>query len=234
MKGILIIGVIIAVVVILLRVIFNTPLMREAFANSAPVIKTQTECPRGTTMYMYEGAAFCCSGKINADATRAKDSCRPLNRRDDKGTFCTLGPTKDGVRNCRGMQTELLDAEGKRTCPPNMPTFVQNGQQARCCPSGGANADRTDCLNSESCQVVADPNPFKDSNSCQYLKMRREDGDCPRNFNPFIFPGQKDMTGITIYGCTDGARGCYSTGIIKRLRELGYDVSGLPSCSAYA
>jgi hypothetical protein len=231
MKDILIGGVIIAVVIILLRVMFNTPLMREAFANSEPAIRSQTECPRGAKMYMHDGAAYCCSGTVNADAVRAKDSCRPLNSRNDSGiTFCTLGPTKDGVRNCRGMRAELLDKEGAAICPPDLPTFVRNGQQARCCSSTGANADRTDCNNFNFCNSVNDPNPLKDQYSCQFMKMRSEDVQCPREFSQFKY----NTDGMTLYGCVNmKGLSCYPNRLIRHLQSVGIDVSTMKPCSIY-
>lgn len=225
MRDVFIIGVIVAVLFILVRVIISTPLMQEAFANRSAVINSHTDCPTGAQMYMYEGVPYCCSGTINADAIRAKDSCRPLTGRDLRGiTFCTLGPTTTDARNCQEMRGDLMKAAGTTICPPNMPNYVQD----RCC--AGTNADHSVCMGSQ-CEVAKDSNPFKNPNSCQFLKAQSEDGACPRKFGPFTTAGQGAMTGITLYGCTDGGRNCYSDATLKRLKELGYDVAGLPSCS---
>ena len=77
MNDIIVIGLMVAVVLILIRVIVGSPLIkrvRETFASgsasgSSKLINSSTECPAGSQLYMYEGRVFCCSGTINTDAS---------------------------------------------------------------------------------------------------------------------------------------------------------------------
>jgi hypothetical protein len=143
MRDILVIGLVIAVVIILIRIIFGTPLIqriRETFANananakSVALINSSTECPPGSTMYMFEGTALCCSGKFNPDATSIADSCIRTGGRNTESTFCTLGPSVQGAPNCLETRAGLMQAKGESVCPANAPTFVSPaGSAGRCC-----------------------------------------------------------------------------------------------------
>ena len=234
MRDILIGGLMIAVVIILIRVIFGTPLVkrvRESFADAPKMINSQTECPPGATMYMFNGSSYCCSGAINGDAVSVKDSCRPYSSRDGNTTFCTLGPSTSTAKNCLELRSGLMQAEGEAVCPSTMPTFVkESGDSAgRCCADPG-NPALTACVGTKFCDVGTDPNMFKDSTSCQFLKAQG-DTACPKGFGTFTAPGQGAMSDITLFGCTDNGTNCYADSTLKRLKELGYDTTGLVSCS---
>jgi hypothetical protein len=234
-REILVIGAMIAAVIILFRVILGTPLVqrvRESFASSSPTLNSQTECPAGSQMYMYGGIAYCCSSKINPDASTVTESCRPTTDRDTTVTFCTLGPSRGGVPNCLQLRSGLMQAEGEKYCPATIPTFVKGPSGERCCADSG-NIALTECAstNSRFCNVSADTNIFKDPTSCQFLKAQQDTEACPSGYGPFTATGNEGtMAGITLFGCTDRGTNCYAESTLKRLKELGYDVTGLPSC----
>jgi hypothetical protein len=83
MRGVLLAGLIVAVVLILIRTIMGTPLIKrvaEGFVNGGKQLtNTATECPKDTTMYMYEGVAYCCSGTVNPDSNTVQKSCTAAN-----------------------------------------------------------------------------------------------------------------------------------------------------------
>lgn len=252
MREVLIGALIVAVLVVLIRTMLATPAIRrirEQFANggsssSARLVNTATECPTGTTMYMYEGAAFCCSGTVNSDAEDVKQTCRPgLMRGAPALTFCTLGPTRDGIKNCLETRAGQLQAIGDAVCPPKMPNYAQGAYNSatasgRCC-AGPTTADGTDCADTTNaatfCTVSSDPNEFKSATSCQHLKaVAAAAAACPPQYSvaPISFAGQTPMAGLTLPVCTDGNVNCYPKEVIARLKALGYDTKGFPICTA--
>ena len=241
MRDILIIGLMIGVVIILIRVIFGSPLItrvRESFASgpSSNLINSSTECPPGSQLYMYEGRVFCCSGTINTDASRPADTCSSLyTGRDKTLTFCTLGPSTQGIKNCLELRSGLMQAEGEKYCNMVEPTFVKgppgsDTANGRCCADPG-NPGLTECSGKIYCDVSTDSNLFLDPKSCQFLKAQQDAPDCPKNYGPFTAAGQGPMANLTLFGCTDNGQNCYADSTLKRLKELGYDVTGLTSCS---
>jgi len=234
MRDILILGTIVAAVILLIRVIFTTPFamgFHENFVDSARPINTTVTCPANTQLYMYGGAPYCCSGKVHTSAARLVDTCKPTGRRDDTLTFCTLGPATSvlGIKNCLSLRAGLLAAEGANICPKAMPTYVKDASVGRCCADAG-NQGMTACMSGASCDPTNDPNYFKHAGSCQFRKAH-EEIKCPTGFGVFTAPGQGPMSNITVMGCTDNGRNCYPDSTLKRLKELGYDVTGLPKCS---
>ena len=240
MRDVIVIGVMIAVILILGRVIFGSPLVsriRESFASgSAPhTINSSTECPAAAQLYMYNGAAFCCSGAVNTSASSALSTCKPYSGRDTSTTFCTLGPAQNGVSNCLELRSGLMQAEGESVCPSSR-TYVRGStgsdtENGRCCADPG-NAALTECVGKNYCDVSTDKNEFKDPLACQVLKAQENAGPCPKKFGPFTAAGQGGMSDITLFGCTDNGQNCYADSTLKRLKELGYDVSGLVACSS--
>jgi hypothetical protein len=235
MRDILIGAVIIAAIIILLRLLFGSPLVKrisESFANPTSLINKTTECPKGAEFYIYDGIAYCCSGTVNGAADSVKKTCRPLSGRNDSTVFCTLGPTTRDAKNCLELRAGLMQAEGITFCPSATPTFVKpegsTGTTGRCCGAPGGNSGLTDCASgAASCDVAADPDPFKNPASCQFKKAQEEDGACPAGFGPFTAARGP----ITIYGCTNTATNCYKQATIDRLRSFGHDVTGLVVCS---
>jgi hypothetical protein len=230
----------VAVLIILVRTVLGTPAVRriaESFANgggAASLLNTSTECPSGSQIYMYGGAAYCCNGRLNPDADTTQATCRPmLGQERGRFVFCTLGPTTDGVANCLELRAGLLAAEQEKYCPPQMPNFVQRDGPGTCCTSPG-NADLTGCVDPDAgrCSVSTDPNEFKSPQSCQYLKAVADAGPCPTDYTPLQTQGAGALAGLTLYGCTDMGQNCYPAGALARLKELGYDTTGLTACSS--
>jgi hypothetical protein len=241
MRGVLLAGLIMAVVLILVRTIMGTPLIKrvaEGFASGGKQLtNTATECPKGTTMYMYEGVAYCCSGTVDPDATTVQKSCTAANswqRGASKLTFCTLGPATgaSGIKNCLELRAGLMQAEGERLCPPSKPNYVKEGERARCCASA-ANDTYTDCADlgtGKYCDFTADANELKVPESCQFLREKESATACPAKYKPFTTEGQGSLAGLTLYGCTDMGKNCYSSALLTRLRQLGYKTDGLTPC----
>jgi hypothetical protein len=236
MRDILIGAVVIAVIIILLRLIFGSPLVKrisESFANPTSLINKTTECPKGAEIYIYDGISYCCSGTVNGSADSVKKTCRPLSGRDATTVFCSLGPSTKEVKNCLELRSGLMQAEGMTFCPSATPTFVKpdgsTGTTGRCCGPPGGNSGLTDCAPgvTASCEVAADPDPFKNPASCQFKKAQEEDGACPATYGPFTAARGP----ITIYGCTNTATNCYKQATIDRLRSFGHDVTGLVVCA---
>ena len=227
---VLVLGLVVAAIVILIRIIIGTPLVKrvaESFVSGG-LTNSVTDCPGSAVMYMHDGTAYCCSGKI-MPADSPKETCRPLPNRDASFTFCTLGPAKAEVPNCLDLRAGLMQAEGEKVCPPSMPNFVRGPKGPRCC-HGPANETYDDCEGGEHCEVGAE-NIFKDPTSCGFVKAQHDDGECPTGFSRLQAKGQGAMADLTLYGCTNSSQNCYSAATLKRLVELGYDVKGLPSCS---
>jgi len=231
-------GIVIAVIIILGRLIFGSPLIqrvRESFANAPPaLINKSTECPKGSVMYMYGGQAYCCSGTINGNADTAKRSCRPIQGRDAETTFCTLGSSQSSIPNCLTLRAGLMQAEAETLCPSSLATFVQDaGQPGQCCGAPGGNSALTSCAaGATTCNVASgsvDADPFKNPGFCQFLKAQEDDGKCPSTFTPIVVPR---ADGTTVYGCTNSATNCYLPATLTRLRSFGHDTSGLVPCAA--
>ena len=236
----------VAVLGILVRTVLGTPLVRrvvESFANantSVSLLNNTTVCPSGSQIYMYEGTSFCCNGRLNPDADTVHATCRPMLGQDAAFVFCTLGPQMPGshVKNCLELRAGLLAADQARYCPPQMPNFaraVGSADPGRCC-SGPTNSAKTDCADATapSCAVATDPNEFKSPQSCQYLRAVSDAGPCPTGYTALTTQGQGGLTGLTLYGCTDMGQNCYPAGALSRLKELGYDTTGLTVCTANA
>ena len=236
MRDIIVIGFMIAAVLILIRIILGSPLVtrvRESFIDLPASINSSTECPGGTKQYMHDGTTYCCSGTVSESAGKLKDSCKASSGRDEVLTFCTLGPSNEaeGVPNCLAIRAELMAAEGATICPRDM-TYVKGSGDLRgkCC-IGTANPAFTECADAATpaCVVIAGDNEFVDEKSCQFMRAQ-QNTVCPSNQSPFVAPGQGAMSNLKLFGCTDGAQNCYADSTLKRLKELGYSVDGLPVC----
>jgi len=233
MRDILIIGLIIAVVVILFKVMFGTPLVKrvmESFAGS--MINSVTECPIGSTLYMYDGAVFCCSGKIKPEADMLSESCVPTYLRDkDDMTFCSLGPAQGGVENCLESNEKRFREEGKRVCPPSAPNYAKGPPGSataagRCC-RGPTNANRTDCMNTAgSCEVTPAGKSILKSTSgqpgCQLLKLKEGEGKCPSSTSTSIWAGEQGFQELYFPMCSKlgGQNTCLTKPIIKKIKQL--------------
>lgn len=230
-------GLIIATILVLIRTILRTPLVQEGFASNTGkhLVNAVTECPTGTTMYMYDGAVYCCSGTVNPDAETVQKSCVAANgwqRGSAQTTFCTLGPSNGTIKNCLELRAGLMQAEGERLCPPSKPNYVKGSTGPRCCASA-ANDTYTDCTDlgtGRYCDFTTDSNELKNPQSCQFLREKESAAACPTKFNPFTTEGQGPLSGLTLYGCTDMGKNCYSTALLTRLKELGYKTDGLTPC----
>lgn len=244
MKDILVIAVLVAAVILLVRTIWKTPFVQEGFASSAPassLLNSATECPSNTTMYMYEGKAYCCSTTVNADADRLTDTCKPnpLSRDPAAFTFCTLGPTDDTVKNCLEMRAGFLQALGEKVCPPSKPNLALGPSGSatalgRCC-SSATNQDMTDCVDLSQtayCDVSSQFDPFKAPTSCQFERARETDPACPTGFSAYTGQGVGSLQGLTLYGCQDSNQICYSQAMLNSLKEFGHDVTGMKVCSS--
>lgn len=256
-RDMIVMGLLFAVVIILGRIILGAPFIRrvgdsvhEAFANGGSFSPDTPVCPVGSSLYMYDGAAFCCSGVINPDADRLHATCKPVWTRGANGvvppfTFCTLGPAlkkgggvlgADPVSNCFTARTDQMNATGKEVCPPSMPTFVQSAAASdpgQCC-AGPGNSDRTECANPAEgeCPVSTSDNPFVGPvGSCQLLKAMQTAPACPASYTPFgPTQGTGSLSGIYTFGCSNGSTICYAQSTLDKLQALGYNVTGLTAC----
>lgn len=241
MRDILIIGLIIAAVVILVRTTMGTPLIRRVMETfTVSVMNVTTECPDNSKMYMYDGAAFCCSSRINPDANSLADSCSAPGPGTPSVTFCSLGPGQKDVPNCLDIADSLLSAEGARFCPSSAPNYVKGPrgsatEKGRCCATL-ANATGTDCLAAAgSCDVSTAANLFTTTPTptCQFLKAQIDDGVCPTKYSPMVFKVEHGpFSGLSLYGCFNPMKGgCLAPATLDRLKALKYDVAGIPVCS---
>jgi len=239
MRDILIIGLIIVVVIVLIRVMYGTPLVRRVMETFTTVsmMNATTECPMESQMYMYGGEAFCCSGRINPDANSLADSCPKSGT--SAVNFCALGPSQKGVPNCLETANSLYDKEGLSFCPPTMPNYVKTTTgQGRCCASG-TNPGRTECSvpTAGTCDVAATDNIFRTTSktnpSCQFQKAQADDGACPPTYSPMVFHiDQGTFAGLSLYGCINPMKGgCLAAATLDRMKRLKYDVTGIPVCS---
>lgn len=239
-RDILVYGLAVAVVLILIKIIWGSPLVsrvREGFASGAPT-NTTTECPPGSTMYMYNGLAYCCSTTINPDADSAQQTCRappvPIVGAPPV-IFCTLGPPSNGVPNCMTLRSAQLQAEGLSVCNTGMPTFVKGfpgsaTTNGRCCTSP-ANANYTDCadLTQSYCDVSSGANYFLSPKSCQFLRLE-QDTTCPTGYGLTTIAGQSPFTGMTLIGCSDNGKICYPSNVMSALDGMQMDTSSLQLC----
>jgi hypothetical protein len=237
----------VAVVIILLRTMYKATSglwgsAVEGFWAAPRAINTTTACPAGAKLYMYEGTAYCCDGRINTDATTLAGTCRPGSSAPDaKPTFCTLGAGTATVPNCLSIRSGLLAAEAEATCPPRMPNYAMGPAgsataKGRCC-SGPLNHDSTDCMHPNPgsfCDVAGVKNEFAGGqHSCEFLRAQELDRvKCPTGMGPFVSPGHGNFDGITLFGCTDNHQNCYSKAVIDRLGELGFSTTGMTECKA--
>ena len=248
MREVLIGGLLVVAVVILIRVIFSTPVgsrMIERFQNgggggTATLLNTTTECPTGSQLYMYEGTAYCCNGQVNPDADTLKQSCRPqLYPPGFQLTFCSLGPPRKkdgnqiGVKNCLELKAGLMAAEGASFCPPSMLNYTQGGDNGRCC-RGPANASFTDCADTQPhCDRLAPgENPLKNMTSCAFIKLSEDDAaSCPTGYQPTMITGHGQLEDYHIYGCTNMTQTCFSDDLINRLKADGKKTDHLVRCA---
>jgi hypothetical protein len=245
MTKILVIAFLVTAVLILLRVIIGTPLIQrvaESFqsgGSASHLLNSSTECPKGSELYMYDGVAYCCgNGKINRDADDVQKSCRPITV-GKKPMFCTLGPSRDGINNCLELRAGYLEAEAQKVCPPSKPNYAQGSvgsptEHGRCC-KGPVTADGSNCADASNvmnfCNVSTDTNEFKTMENCQIQREKETAESCPEKYSPFTMESKQGPTaGLYLYGCTDGGSMCYSKALINRLKELGYDSTGLKQC----
>jgi hypothetical protein len=221
MRDVLVIGFMIAAVIILLRIILGSPLItriRESFANEESLVSTGTECPPDMTFVMHDGRAFCHTGDF-ASFSRA------LSKGDKSVSYCALGPGSKGVESCGSLLADFMRTKGSAVCPKDKPNYVKGPVGERCC-AGPTNPVHTECMGGDFCPVSADTNEFADEKSCQFQKAQQS-AECPSGYNSFVSQG----TNMKLLGCTNGAANCYAKSTLKRLGELGYDTTGLPSCS---
>lgn len=214
----------------------------EGFSGAPRAMNTTTVCPAGSTMYMFEGAAYCCDGRINRDATSLTSTCRPATSAPGaRPTFCALGPSRDGVPNCLEIHAGQLAAEGEATCPPSLPNYVKGPpgsatEKGRCC-AGPTNADSTDCLSTTPgtfCDAARAANEFAGGpTACEFQRAKEMEGAaCPAGWGAFTQPGQGSLTGLTVFGCSDNNQMCYSAATTSRLQELDYDTTGMTVCQS--
>lgn len=242
-QTIIVLGLAIAVLLILARVIWGSPLVsrvRETFANQHAMkpINTMTECPPGSTMYMYEGVAYCCGGQISIDADSVTDTCRPVTSAPGAPApmFCTLGGAKgDGIPNCVETRAGLIQAIGEEVCPVSMPNLVMPLIGNKKCCAGAPNAGNTACENpaERSCEVVGAKQWITDPNSCQWIKFHDENKSCPSGMTEVMAAGHGPIEGTSVFGCLNQSEGkfCYSKALTDKLGEMGYDASSLTVCS---
>lgn len=244
MRGqtLLVLGIAVAVVIILARIIWGTPLVtrvREGFADgrAAHPINTMTECPPGSSMYMYEGRAYCCGGQVAVDADSVTDTCRPATFAPGAPAplFCTLGGVHEGIPNCIETRAGVMQAVGEEMCPTDMPNVVAaHGQQPRCC-AGLPNADYTACQNpaEKSCEVTANPKWITEPESCQWIKFQEENKTCPQDMTEIMGAGHGAIEGTAIFGCLNQTAGkfCVSQALVNTLKSMGYDTTSLNVCT---
>lgn len=249
-RQIIIGAMILAVIIILVRTALGTPLVKrvmESFQNGGDssitsAINTMTVCPAGSQMYMYEGRAYCCNGTINTEADNVNRTCRAsIFPPGLQTTFCTLGPSHKGVKNCLELRAGLLQAEGETRCPPSKPNFCQGSTDTptaggRCC-TGATNEMITDCNSNTDtfCDLApAGSNPLQTQwkGTCDFQRLAELDAkNCPQGYHQTITDGQGAFAGVTVYGCTNMSQTCYSQDLISRLSKMGINTGTLSPCT---
>jgi hypothetical protein len=234
MRSVIIAGLLVAVVIILARVIMGTPFVKsvrssvEGFQDGAPTSLAFSLCPFGSTLYMYDGAAYCCSGIVNGDSDTVQQSCiRPLAKQGDEPVFCTLGPGQAGIPNCSELMVDFAEQAAVGVCPSAMPNFVYKSDgSSQCCSTP---ADSNGNCSGSSCSII--PDEFTSDNNCRFMR-EKEVQSCPGGFQSATTQGQGQLSGLTLYGCSDQNQICYSQAMVARLGELGYDASALTVCGS--
>jgi hypothetical protein len=134
MQSILIGAALVAALLILVRIIWGSPLVvriRENFGNTTQG-NTVTMCPEGTTMIMWDARAYCCGGKINTDTDRVDKVCTPITSDPaaPPPVFCTLDGKTEHVPNCHTIRTDMLMKSGASHCPRDAPNYQEPPQSA--------------------------------------------------------------------------------------------------------
>jgi hypothetical protein len=234
MRSVIVAGLLVAAIIILVRVIMGTPFIKsvrssvEGFQDASSASLALPLCPFGSTLYMYDGAAYCCSGIINGNADTVQQSCiRPLAKQGDEPVFCTMGPGQAGIPNCTELMVDFAEQAAIGTCPSAMPNFVYKANgSSQCC---SVPADSNGNCGGSSCSVIADE--FTSDTNCRFLR-EKEVQSCPSSFQTATVQGQGQLAGLTLYGCSDQNQVCYSQAMVARLGELGYDASALSVCGS--
>jgi hypothetical protein len=230
MRSVIVMGLLLAAVIILVRVIMGTPFIKgvrssvEGFQDAGASLGFQM-CPQSSNLYMYDGAAYCCSGIVNTEADTVQQTCiRPFAKQGVEPVFCTLGPGQPGTPNCAELVAIMNEQAAIGVCPSSMP-YGANGvccsaptDSAGNCPAGAS-----------TCPVTT--NDFENATNCRFLKGIEEQV-CPSGYQSATIQGQGTLTGLTLYGCSDQNNICYSELMVARLGELGYDASALTVCGS--
>ena len=234
---ILVIALMCVAVFILLRITMRTPVVAgfiESFVSGSLITST-TECPAGYTMYMYNGGAYCCKGRVNGDASKLERTCVAASM--ESNTLCSLGPSEGEIPNCARIQKIVRKEQGKNICPPSMPNFCKDpsvSQSTGSCCTSAVNEAGTACVNPRgSCSVGAGENEFLEPAGCQFLRLMETDSTCPLGYHKVLSSVnniQNPLNGLTLYGCSNLSSNCYTEKLIQRMRALGYDVSQLVQC----
>lgn len=244
LRRILIGALLVAAVVILIRTLLGTPGMRrmvEGFQSpSAPsTLNTVTECPAGSQMYMYEGAAYCCNGMLNPDADDIQQTCKPLLSRNFELTFCTIGPPTSAVPNCMELLAGQMQVLGEELCPHTLPNYARGNSLSptagRCCQSL-ANSAFTDCMDicgaNSFCDMTPNTNIFAVPGSCQFLRLKEDAAtECPTGTSQSTINGQDPFSGMTLIGCSNGSTTCYPPSVLSALTAAGYTNTSLSPCA---
>jgi hypothetical protein len=244
LRLVLIGAIFVAVIFVIIRTALGTPGMRqmvEGFQSKLTVapstLNTVTDCPVGTQLFMYNGAAYCCNGQVNPDADDINLTCKPLLSRNFNLTFCTLGPPQGAVPNCMELRAGQMMAKGEEYCTTALPNYVEPTPGAgRCCASM-ANAAFTDCVDTTAANSFCDMTTATDIStvpgSCQFLRLKDEvAGLCPKGYSLITMQGTGDLANKTLAGCSDGNRTCFPKPMIDSLVAGGNDVKTLTSCDS--
>ena len=244
---ILVIALMCITVILLLRITMQTPVVSGLFEKftSGSLLNSTTECPAGYSMYMYEGGAYCCKGRVNTDSHTLERSC--VAATTEKNTLCSLGPSTGVVPNCAKIRKTVLQKQGELVCPPSMPNFCTGDHttpKGRCCTSV-VNEQGTNCVRQEGSCSVGPYGPdaalnnelltseFITPNDCRFLKLKESDSKCPSGYYSTvsnISNPTNPLNGLTLYGCTNLSDICYTPKLIQRLSTIGYDVRQLVQC----
>lgn len=216
----------------------KTPVIRSFFRGKEG-FTTQTvstaQCPYGSRMYMYDGKAYCCNGTINTDAYNLEKTCITPVTQPGNG-ICTLGPATvtplgTTIQNCGGLIGSILTNQSTAICPPSKPNFCTAN---RCCQSA-ITADGSDCVskaNGTYCEVGDTSQLFFSTTECNYLRMKEKD-TCPSNTSKGdVTVTTGALSGMTLYGCSNQSRICYTDTVITTLQRMGKDTSSLTACSS--
>jgi len=221
---ILLVAGLVTVCIVVIRILTTTPLVRsilETFESSTKLTNSTTECPAGYTLYMYEGSAYCCKGRVNKDAGTVERSCIPQVGSKDS-SICTLGPSSSSVKNCNVILKDIL-AKKNALCPPSKPNFCNGSPNGTCCAST-VTADGKACVDPDKmnqCNIGSDSNIFVNPQDCRLQRMMETDKVCPEGMNRVTIPFQ----GLSVYGCTDGHSNCYTQKVVDALNATGFSTA---------